>query len=60
MSCGYSATPSKSCAVITFDMSNFVDRENGTPINEVFFCCRRPFFGMQLARVTRWLTCERW
>ena len=51
----YSATPSKSDAVITFDMSNFVDRENGTPINEDFFCCLLPFFGMQSSRVDRWL-----
>lgn len=51
----YSATPSKSGAVITFDMSNFVDRENGTPINEDFFCCLLPFFGMQSSRVDCWL-----
>jgi hypothetical protein len=43
----YSATPSRSCVVITFDMSNFVDRDKDTPINEDLFFCRPPFFGMQ-------------
>lgn len=33
---------------MTFDMSVFDNRDNGTPINEVFFCCRLPLFGMHL------------
>jgi len=32
---------------MTLDMSSFVDRDNGTPIKDVFFGCLCPFLGMQ-------------